>query len=158
MDNLKLEFWDYFWIYSIIGISLVIPIFISLKFSRNQNSIKKFFTAGGTIPAWAVGMSILATLISHIQAQLYVIESSLSRLSDKRVAPAACRAVEPSLIKVVSVPAGGMSPTASPSIGGSASPVDRITSVMSSFTPGSMNIFVIMAPSASGIVSTLPFG
>ena len=71
MDNLKLEFWDYFWIYSIIGISLIVPIFISLKFSKNQNSIKKFFTGGGSIPAWAVGMSILATLISSITFLAY---------------------------------------------------------------------------------------
>jgi SSS family solute:Na+ symporter len=67
MDNSNLQFWDYL----IIGISLLIPIVVSLKFSRNQNSIKKFFTAGGSIPAWAVGMSILATLISSITFLAY---------------------------------------------------------------------------------------
>jgi len=57
--------------YIIIGGSLVIPILISLRFSRNQNNLKKFFTAGGNIPSWAVGMSILATLISSITFLAY---------------------------------------------------------------------------------------
>ena len=67
MDSSNLQFWDFL----IIGISLIIPIVVSLKFSRNQNSIKKFFKAGGSVPAWAVGMSILATLISSITFLAY---------------------------------------------------------------------------------------
>ncbi len=57
--------------YIIIACSLVIPILISLRFSKNQNNLKKFFTASGQIPSWAVGMSILATLISSITFLAY---------------------------------------------------------------------------------------
>jgi SSS family solute:Na+ symporter len=57
--------------YMIIACSLVVPILVSLRFSRNQNNLKKFFTAGGRIPSWAVGMSILATLISSITFLAY---------------------------------------------------------------------------------------
>ena len=67
MDKPVLHIADYL----IIGGSLMIPILISLKFSKNQNNIKKFFTAHGSIPAWAVGMSILATLISSITFLAY---------------------------------------------------------------------------------------
>ncbi len=57
--------------YVIIGGSLVVPLLIGLRFSRNQNNLKKYFTAGGNIPSWAVGMSILATLISSITFLAY---------------------------------------------------------------------------------------
>lgn len=57
--------------YLILGISLVVPLFISLKFSKKQTNINNFFKAGGSLPAWAVGMSILATLISSITFLAY---------------------------------------------------------------------------------------
>lgn len=55
----------------IIGISLIVPILISLRFVKGQNNMKKFFTAGGNLPSWAIGMSILATLISSITFLAY---------------------------------------------------------------------------------------
>jgi solute:Na+ symporter, SSS family len=67
MKNLGLHIIDYL----IIVISLVVPIIISLKFSKKQKNIKSYFTANGTIPAWAIGMSILATLISSITFLAY---------------------------------------------------------------------------------------
>ena len=57
--------------YVIVGISLLIPLAISLRFSRRQTSISNFFKAGGSLPGWAVGMSILATLISSITFLAY---------------------------------------------------------------------------------------
>ena len=57
--------------YIIIAGSLIIPILVSLRFSRNQNNLKKFFTASGTIPSWAIGISILATLISSVTFLAY---------------------------------------------------------------------------------------
>ncbi|MBN2215290.1 MAG: sodium:solute symporter [Bacteroidales bacterium] len=57
--------------YTIIAVSLLIPILVSLRFSGNQDNLKKFFTASGKIPSWAVGMSILATLISSITFLAY---------------------------------------------------------------------------------------
>ena len=67
MDRASLHSIDYI----LIGVSLLIPILISLLFSRKQNSINNFFKAGGSLPAWAVGMSILATLISSITFLAY---------------------------------------------------------------------------------------
>lgn len=67
MDKHVLHIADYL----IVGVSLAVPILVSLKFSKNQNNIRKFFTANGSIPAWAVGMSILATLISSITFLAY---------------------------------------------------------------------------------------
>ncbi len=57
--------------YLIIVISIVIPIMISIYFANKQKTTNAFFTAGGTIPAWAIGMSILATLISSITFLAY---------------------------------------------------------------------------------------
>ncbi len=67
MNNPSLHIVDYL----VIGISLFIPILVSLKYSGKQTSINNFFKAGGTLPAWAVGMSILATLISSITFLAY---------------------------------------------------------------------------------------
>ncbi len=55
----------------IIGFSLLIPILISLRFSKRQVSVNNFFKAGGNLPGWAVGMSILATLISSVTFVAY---------------------------------------------------------------------------------------
>ncbi len=57
--------------YSLIALSLIVPIAISIWFSKKQNNTSTFFTAGGTIPAWAIGISILATLISSITFLAY---------------------------------------------------------------------------------------
>lgn len=67
MNNFNLHIVDYL----IILASLVAPILISLRFSGKQHSTEKFFTAGGSLPAWAVGMSILATLISSVTFLAY---------------------------------------------------------------------------------------
>jgi len=55
----------------IIGFSLLISILISLRFSKRQVSVNNFFKAGGNLPGWAVGMSILATLISSVTFVAY---------------------------------------------------------------------------------------
>lgn len=57
--------------YLIIAISLVFPVVISLYFSKKQNNTNKFFTGGGSIPSWAIGISILATLISSVTFLAY---------------------------------------------------------------------------------------
>lgn len=67
MNSTKLHIVDYI----VIGLSLIIPILISIRFSKKQTSINNFFKAGGSLPAWAVGMSILATLISSITFLAY---------------------------------------------------------------------------------------
>ncbi|MGA2795987.1 MAG: sodium:solute symporter [Thermoguttaceae bacterium] len=57
--------------YLIIAIFLLAPILISLWFSKRQKSTKVYFTANASVPAWAIGLSILATLISSITFLAY---------------------------------------------------------------------------------------
>jgi len=57
--------------YLIVIASLLIPLFVTLFFSKKQNNLNTFFKAGGKIPAWAVGISIMATLVSSITFLAY---------------------------------------------------------------------------------------
>lgn len=55
----------------IIIVFLILPILVGIKFAKKQKDTTTYFTAGGNIPAWAVGLSILATLISSITFLAY---------------------------------------------------------------------------------------
>jgi solute:Na+ symporter, SSS family len=57
--------------YLIIILSLLVPIWIGYHFSKGQESSSKYFKADGKIPAWAIGLSILATLVSSITFLAY---------------------------------------------------------------------------------------
>ncbi len=55
----------------VIIASLMVSLYIGVYFAKRQKDTKKYFAASGNIPAWAVGMSILATLISSITFLAY---------------------------------------------------------------------------------------
>jgi len=57
--------------YVVIAISLLGSIYVGVYFSKRQTDTKSYFKASGKIPSWAVGMSILATLISSITFLAY---------------------------------------------------------------------------------------
>ena len=57
--------------YIIIIISLVVSLYIGIFFAKGQKTTSKYFKAEGKIPAWAIGMSILATLVSSITFLAY---------------------------------------------------------------------------------------
>ena len=57
--------------YTIIIITLLVSLGIGFWFSKKQKDSTNYFTAGGTIPSWAIGISILATLISSITFLAY---------------------------------------------------------------------------------------
>ena len=57
--------------YLIIVLSLVVSVGIGVRFAKGQKSTSKYFAAEGKIPAWAIGLSILATLISSITFLAY---------------------------------------------------------------------------------------
>ena len=60
------------WIdYLIIIVSVTIAIFIGMYFSKRQKTSDKFFTGGRNIPPWAIGISIMATLISSVTFLAY---------------------------------------------------------------------------------------
>jgi solute:Na+ symporter, SSS family len=52
--------------YVIIIAVLLTTLYFGFRFSRNQDSVKSYFAANGRVPAWAIGMSLLATLISSV--------------------------------------------------------------------------------------------
>jgi len=57
--------------YIIIIVSVVFSIGFGISFARRQKSTSNYFAASGSIPSWAVGMSILATLVSSITFLAY---------------------------------------------------------------------------------------
>jgi SSS family solute:Na+ symporter len=57
--------------YIIIAVALIISLTIGLRFSKGQNSTKKYFVSRGSLPAWAIGMSLMATLISSVTFLAY---------------------------------------------------------------------------------------
>ncbi|MDR2917310.1 MAG: sodium:solute symporter [Tannerella sp.] len=60
------------WIdYIIVFLSVALAIGMGLYFTNRQKSSDKYFTGGRNIPAWAVGISIFATLISSVTFLAY---------------------------------------------------------------------------------------
>lgn len=63
---------DIHWIdYAIVLVSILSAIGAGIYFARRQKDTSTYFAAGGKIPAWAVGMSIFATLISSVTFLAY---------------------------------------------------------------------------------------
>ncbi|GAB3917543.1 sodium:solute symporter [Larkinella terrae] len=62
MLNTSLSIIDYL----IIGIVLIVNLYFGLRYARNQRTTETYFAAKGRVPAWAIGMSLLATLISSV--------------------------------------------------------------------------------------------
>ncbi|MBS7564924.1 sodium:solute symporter [Mucilaginibacter sp. Bleaf8] len=52
--------------YLIIIAVLLTTIYFGLRYARNQSTTQSYFAAKGRVPAWAIGMSLLATLISSV--------------------------------------------------------------------------------------------
>ena len=57
-----LHFIDYFIILLVLGITL----YLGFRFSKKQNSTENFFLSKGNFPSWALGLSLLSTLISSV--------------------------------------------------------------------------------------------
>src|SRR5690606_37167330 len=55
----------------IILFLLVIILAVGYFFSGNQKTSKNYFVAGGKMPAWATGMSLMATIVSSITFLAY---------------------------------------------------------------------------------------
>ena len=60
MDHLK--FIDYFIILVVLGITL----WLGFRFAKKQNTTENYFLSKGNFPAWALGLSLLSTLISSV--------------------------------------------------------------------------------------------
>jgi len=57
--------------YAIILFFLVATLYFGFRFSKNGGSTKSFFLAQGRVPTWAIGLSLLATLISSVTFLAY---------------------------------------------------------------------------------------
>ena len=55
----------------IVAVSLLAAVGVGLWFSRKQNSTESYYAANGNVPAWAVGMSMFATIISSVTFLAY---------------------------------------------------------------------------------------
>ena len=56
---------------TIVVASVLLAIGVGIYFARKQNSTDAYFAASGNIPAWAVGMSMFATIISSVTFLAY---------------------------------------------------------------------------------------
>ena len=52
--------------YAIIIVVLAITLYLGFRFANKQNSTQTFFLAKGNFPSWALGLSLLSTLISSV--------------------------------------------------------------------------------------------
>ncbi|MDR3119114.1 MAG: sodium:solute symporter [Mediterranea sp.] len=57
--------------FAIVILSVALAVAVGIYFSRRQKSTENYFAGGGKIPAWAIGMSIFATLISSVTFLAY---------------------------------------------------------------------------------------
>src|SRR5690242_7438343 len=57
--------------YAVIAISIIGSLGFGFYFARRQTNTNTYFAAGRSIPSWAVGISILATLISSVTFLAY---------------------------------------------------------------------------------------
>jgi SSS family solute:Na+ symporter len=55
----------------IISFFLILTLYLGLRHSRRKQSTQSFFLAKGKIPAWAIGMSLLASMISSVTFLAY---------------------------------------------------------------------------------------
>ncbi|MDR0712063.1 MAG: sodium:solute symporter [Prevotellaceae bacterium] len=63
---------DLYWIdYLIVFGSIVFTVLVGLYFAKRQKSSDKFFSGGRNLPSWAIGFSIMATLISSVTFLAY---------------------------------------------------------------------------------------
>ena len=67
MNDLTIHWLDYV----IVIASVILTVFVGLYFARRQKSADHYFAAGRSIPAWALGISIFATLISSVTFLAY---------------------------------------------------------------------------------------
>jgi SSS family solute:Na+ symporter len=63
---------DLHWVdYLIVFGSIVFTVLVGLYFAKRQKNSDKFFSGGRNLPSWAIGFSIMATLISSVTFLAY---------------------------------------------------------------------------------------
>ncbi len=67
MENTHLHWIDS----TIVIVSVLLAVVLGVWFSRKQKSTDAYYAANGNLPAWAVGMSMFATIISSVTFLAY---------------------------------------------------------------------------------------
>src|SRR5471030_3478194 len=57
--------------YLIIAASLATSLGIGLRFGKRQGTTQDYFISKGSVPSWAIGMSLMATLVSSVTFLAY---------------------------------------------------------------------------------------
>src|SRR5215469_18162177 len=52
--------------FATIAVYMAALVYLGIRFSRRQTSTERYFVAKRSIPGWAMGLSLLATLISSV--------------------------------------------------------------------------------------------
>src|SRR4249920_178046 len=52
--------------YSIIILLMGVTLYLGFRFAKKQNSTENYFLSKGNFPSWALGLSLLSTLISSV--------------------------------------------------------------------------------------------
>src|SRR6201991_2352086 len=55
----------------IIAVCLAVTLYLGLRFARRKQSTQSYFLAKGKVPAWAIGMSLLSSMISSVTFLAY---------------------------------------------------------------------------------------
>src|SRR6202012_255100 len=55
----------------IIAVFLAVTLWLGLRFARKKQSTQSYFLAKGKVPAWAIGMSLLSSMISSVTFLAY---------------------------------------------------------------------------------------
>ena len=55
----------------IIAVFLAVTLYLGLRFARRKQSTQSYFLAKGKVPAWAIGMSLLSSMISSVTFLAY---------------------------------------------------------------------------------------
>src|SRR5690348_13738803 len=50
---------------------LMLTLYLGLRFARKKQSVQTYFLAKGKVPAWAIGMSLLSSMISSVTFLAY---------------------------------------------------------------------------------------
>ena len=55
----------------IIAVFLAVTLYLGLRYARKGQSTQSYFLARGKVPAWAIGMSLLSSMISSVTFLAY---------------------------------------------------------------------------------------
>ena len=55
----------------IIAVFLAVTLYLGLRYARKKQSTQSYFLAKGKVPAWAIGMSLLSSMISSVTFLAY---------------------------------------------------------------------------------------